>query len=123
MSGFFGITSSRFHTASNNGISAIGFKISLELYIKSNRPYHCEFPFQFGIRTKGASKLSTKVIFNYVHHLYLLYSFQFPALWITLLQFLISICISIVFFILLISFRRKYKISKDIKHLILFFKK
>ena len=87
-------------------INPIGFKIALELYTKCgcSRPaevcfftlcsigrfyIHSTFallslrsqvPFSFGVRVHGESKLTGKVIINYLSQLWQLYQFRYPGL-------------------------------------------
>lgn len=42
-------------------VNAVGFKIALELYVKSRIRRHAEVPIVFGVRVHGESKLSSKV--------------------------------------------------------------
>jgi dolichol-phosphate mannosyltransferase len=59
-------------------LNAIGFKICLELYVKARIKSHAEVPIVFGVRTVGESKLTSKVIINYLNHLKDLYLYQMP---------------------------------------------
>lgn len=55
-------------------INSSGFKIALELLLKSPRPSTLpEVPYSFGIRTVGSSKLSSKIMLKYVGQLVSLY--------------------------------------------------
>lgn len=55
-------------------INPSGFKIALELLLKSPHPAHLpEVPYSFGIRTSGSSKLSSKIMLKYVGQLVSLY--------------------------------------------------
>src|SRR3990167_2399666 len=96
MSGFFALEKSLFDKANKIGINCLGFKISLELFIKSGTENNCEIPFQFGIRTKGESKLSTSTIIKYVQHLFSLYQYQFPLLFSTMIQFILILLIALM---------------------------
>lgn len=95
MTGFFGLTKDQVHThipSSTPGyipthfektglqlhrskpINPSGFKIALELLLKSPHPATLpEVPYSFGIRTTGSSKLSSKVMLKYVGQLISLY--------------------------------------------------
>ncbi|KIS70243.1 dolichyl-phosphate beta-D-mannosyltransferase [Mycosarcoma maydis] len=78
MSGFFGITKHSFHTADHH-INAQGFKIALDLLVKSgvHSTDIAEVPFSFGLRQEGESKLDGKVMFKYLQQLVELYRFRF----------------------------------------------
>lgn len=90
MSGFFGIQKSAYLRARNK-VNPIGFKIAMELYVKAGIKKHEEVPFAFGVRVHGESKLTGKVILNYLQHLYELYSYQYPYWKILLIVFLIAL--------------------------------
>ncbi|KAI8903991.1 dolichol phosphate beta-d-mannosyltransferase-like protein [Gorgonomyces haynaldii] len=78
MTGFFGIQKHVLKRGKN--VSPIGFKICMELFVKCNVKKHAEVPIFFGVRTVGESKLSSKVIINYLHHLMELYWYKYPLL-------------------------------------------
>lgn len=81
MTGFFGIRRDVYSAAvKRKEISAIGFKICMELYVKSQIKSHQEVPFAFGLRQAGESKLTGKVIVHYLLHLKDLYSYRYPLL-------------------------------------------
>jgi len=71
MSGFFGMKREVYESAKN--VSALGFKIALEFYVKAKVKKHEEVPIVFGVRTAGESKLTGKVIVHYLRHLGQLY--------------------------------------------------
>ncbi|GAA6018567.1 hypothetical protein JCM10207_007220 [Rhodosporidiobolus poonsookiae] len=76
MTGFFGITKEQFRAS--KPINPSGFKIALELLLKSPPPSTLpEVPYSFGLRTIGASKLSSKVMLKYVGQLVSLYVWAF----------------------------------------------
>ncbi|CBQ72516.1 dolichyl-phosphate beta-D-mannosyltransferase [Sporisorium reilianum SRZ2] len=81
MSGFFGISHRAFATADHN-INAQGFKIALDLLVKSGVPNTAiaEVPFSFGLRQEGESKLDGKVMLKYLEQLAELYRFRFGTL-------------------------------------------
>ena len=78
MSGFFGITKQTFNRADHN-INAQGFKIALDLLVKSGVTTDAiaEVPFSFGLRHQGESKLDGKVMLKYLEQLLELYTFRF----------------------------------------------
>ncbi|KAJ3199578.1 dolichol-P-mannose synthesis, partial [Clydaea vesicula] len=78
ISGFFGIQKKILQKTGIKKINPIGFKICLEVYVKCNIKKHAEVPIVFGVRTEGESKLSSKVIVNYLKHLFELYTYQMP---------------------------------------------
>jgi dolichol-phosphate mannosyltransferase len=92
MTGYFGLKKSLL----NNKISPIGFKIGMEIYVKCGVKNHLEVPIDFGVRVEGESKLSSKVIVNYVYHLIQLYWFKFQFL-IVLAVILFGLGLSYVF--------------------------
>lgn len=59
-------------------VNPVGFKIALELLLKTRvaRTSIAEVPFGFSKRIAGESKLSSKVIFRYVTHLAALYRWR-----------------------------------------------
>ncbi|CCE64829.1 hypothetical protein TPHA_0I03280 [Tetrapisispora phaffii CBS 4417] len=84
MSGFFGLQKKYLTMAKMDDINKQGFKIALELLAKLPLPEDPrlaigEVPFQFGVRTEGESKLSGKVIIQYLEQLKELYIFKFGA--------------------------------------------
>lgn len=81
MSGFFGITKRSFANADQD-INAQGFKIALDLLVKSGVESNAiaEVPFSFGLRQEGESKLDGKVMLKYVEQLVELYRFRFGTL-------------------------------------------
>lgn len=82
MSGFFGLQKKYLSQAKEGDVNSKGFKIALELLAKlplpSNEPIG-EIPFSFGVRTEGESKLSGKVVIQYLEQLKELYVFRFGA--------------------------------------------
>jgi dolichol-phosphate mannosyltransferase len=80
MSGFFGISRNALDRGLGQGqVSALGFKIGLELYVKCGCTKHAEVNIFFAKREHGESKLSGKVMLYYILHLVNLYSFRYPA--------------------------------------------
>jgi len=80
MSGFFALRSKSYQKAKKNGVNSRGFKIALELYVKGNIRKRAEVPFDFGVRVAGESKLSGKVVGEYLLHLRELYGYRYPYL-------------------------------------------
>ena len=82
MSGFFGLQKKYLTKANPQDINSQGFKIALELLAKlplpANEPIG-EIPFSFGVRVEGESKLSGKVIIQYLEQLKELYVFKYGA--------------------------------------------
>jgi len=93
MTGFFGITKDAFNR-SGGKVNKQGFKICLELYVKSAVRSHGEVPFNFGVRTEGQSKLTGKVIVHYIQQLGQLYSSTAP-------QYIVLLVV--LFFVALVS--------------------
>lgn len=86
MSGFFGLQKKYLDEATEKkiDINQQGFKIALELLAKlplpeDNSKKLGEIPFSFGVRTEGESKLSGKVIVQYIEQLKELYVYKFGA--------------------------------------------
>lgn len=86
MSGFFGLQKKYLDLATEKkvAVNQQGFKIALELLAKlplpeSNEKKLGEVPFSFGVRTEGESKLSGKVIVQYIGQLRELYVYKFGA--------------------------------------------
>lgn len=79
-------------------LNAEGFKIALDLLIKSHIPSDAiaEVPFSFGVRAEGESKLTGKVMIKYLEQLAELYWYKFSGLLIFLFIFLF-----VAFFVLL----------------------
>ncbi|PSR73123.1 hypothetical protein EW026_g5224 [Hermanssonia centrifuga] len=96
MSGFFGIRKESFLKAKT--LNSQGFKIALDLLIKSHIPPYAiaEVPFSFGVRSEGESKLTGKVMIKYLEQLAELYWYKFSALVVFIIFFLF-----IAFFLLL----------------------
>jgi dolichol-phosphate mannosyltransferase len=99
MSGFFAIRKT-IYEKSKKVINPVGFKIALELFIKSNVKEFDEVEFAFGTRVYGTSKLSSKVILNYLKHLKDLYLFKYSILF-PILIFFIFIFIFYLFYLIL----------------------
>lgn len=79
MAGFFALRREDFWKA-NDKLDPIGYKIGLELLVKTNTPKAVEVPIEFKNRLHGESKLSLREQINYVRHLGRLYRFRFPKL-------------------------------------------
>mmetsp|Transcript_24457 Transcript_24457/g.68554 ORF Transcript_24457/g.68554 Transcript_24457/m.68554 type:complete len:276 (+) Transcript_24457:224-1051(+) len=88
MSGFFAVSRSLFHEHRGK-INATGFKIAMEVYVKCGVRKHNEVPIKFGVRLAGESKLSSKVMIQYLVHLYELYTYKYGALLFVLLLSLV----------------------------------
>lgn len=88
MTGFFAIQRDAF-TKHMAQVNPIGFKICLELYVKCGIKSHVEVPIVFGVRTAGESKLTGKVIINYINHLLELYMHSMP--WFLVLLVLLAL--------------------------------
>ncbi|KAJ7454542.1 lipopolysaccharide heptosyltransferase I [Mycena galericulata] len=80
MTGFFAVRKDAF-TASHP-LSPLGFKIALELLLALPHASHPpEIPYAFGVRTLGASKLSSSVIIKYLLQLVWLYRRMLGGWW------------------------------------------
>ncbi len=87
MSGFFALSRATYQSAQR--LTPLGYKIALELMCKCRVRNVREIPIQFGLRTRGQSKLSVSEQFRYLEHLSRLYDFAFPRL-SPILKFLIA---------------------------------
>ncbi len=74
MAGFFALRASTFQEAER--LDPIGYKIGLELMVKSNSRHVTEVPIRFRDRLHGTSKLTLKEQLNYLRHLVRLYRFK-----------------------------------------------
>jgi dolichol-phosphate mannosyltransferase len=72
MSGFFAI---RRHIIENIKIDSAGYKILLEILVKSGNASIKEIPYTFTNRKAGKSKLDNRVIWDYIRALYHLYRY------------------------------------------------
>jgi dolichol-phosphate mannosyltransferase len=70
MTGFFGF---RRECVDLKMINAVGWKIGLEVFAKGNFKSVTEVPFTFAVRERGASKLSQKIMGQYLKQLAMLY--------------------------------------------------
>lgn len=86
MSGFFGLRRDVFNRGRNE-LNPIGYKIALELFVKCRVQKFEEIAFNFGTRLVGESKLTGKVIVNYVSHLGTLYLYSY-GVWIIVILLL-----------------------------------
>lgn len=80
MSGFFAVDAALYRRT-KAAVNPVGFKIALELFVKSRCPAArtAEVPINFGVRLAGESKLTGKVMLAYLAHLVDLYAFKFGA--------------------------------------------
>ena len=78
MSGFFAFRRSMLERA--DPLNAIGYKIGLEVLVKSKVTRAAEVPIHFAQRQKGESKLSFKEQVRYIQHLERLFHYKFPLL-------------------------------------------
>ncbi|CAJ1012494.1 putative Glycosyl transferase family 2 [Leishmania naiffi] len=98
MSGFFGIRDDVFKRHACE-VNPIGYKIALELFVKCRVQRFAEVNFHFSIRAYGESKLTGKVIFNYLQHLYALYLFKMGPLFYALLAVTVMFVLYLVVFL------------------------
>jgi dolichol-phosphate mannosyltransferase len=78
LSGFFALPRTTFSKAAE--LSPLGYKIALELLVKTRPHRIVEVPITFEKRKFGKSKLSLRVQLEYVRHLRSLYRHQYPLL-------------------------------------------
>ncbi len=77
MSGFFGFRRAMVDTAS---LSPTGWKIGLEILVRSKFKAVTEVPYTFVPRARGESKLSSRIMTEYIKQLMELYSFKYQIL-------------------------------------------
>eukprot|EP00295_Goniomonas_pacifica_P046243 CAMPEP_0175918310 /NCGR_PEP_ID=MMETSP0108-20121206/11813_1 /TAXON_ID=195067 ORGANISM="Goniomonas pacifica, Strain CCMP1869" /NCGR_SAMPLE_ID=MMETSP0108 /ASSEMBLY_ACC=CAM_ASM_000204 /LENGTH=264 /DNA_ID=CAMNT_0017240923 /DNA_START=1 /DNA_END=795 /DNA_ORIENTATION=- len=94
MSGFFGVRRDAFERGRKD-LDTRGFKIAMEVYVKSRCSSHAEVPIFFGKRLEGESKLTGAVMIHYLLHLVALYRFRFP--W--LLPLLVLLAVAFLYFL------------------------
>lgn len=67
MSGFFMLTRPALMDCLRNGVSAIGYKLLVDLFASAPRPLRAvELPYTFRSRVAGHSKLDSKVVLDYL---------------------------------------------------------
>lgn len=76
MSGFFALRRETWRNA--RGLSPIGYKIALELFVKAGCSRPAEVPIRFDARGAGRSKLSLAEQTRYLRHLARLYRHRYP---------------------------------------------
>lgn len=79
MAGFFALPREAFLRAAER-LDPIGYKIGLELLVKTEARTVTEVPIEFKNRLHGESKLTLREQLNYLRHLARLYRFRFPRL-------------------------------------------
>lgn len=77
-SGFFAITRSRFEQSSP--LRPTGYKIGLELIVKSGKKDPLEVPIQFQNRKRGSSKLTLEQRMRYLQHIKRLSDYEYGSL-------------------------------------------
>lgn len=80
MAGFFCLRRGTLKAAEASGMNPIGYKIALEVMIKSRCRRVEEVPIEFSDRLHGKSKLTLRQQVEYLQHLGRLYRFRYPAL-------------------------------------------
>lgn len=76
MAGFFALRRSALYQA--DPLNPIGYKIALELMVKTHAERVREVPITFRNRVRGESKLTMKEQFRYLEHLSRLYDYVYP---------------------------------------------
>ena len=79
MAGFFAVPRQVFQRGCH--WDPVGYKIGLEVLVKSNCQVTREIPIHFSDRQRGSSKLNWKEQRNYIVHLCRLADFRFPTRW------------------------------------------
>lgn len=80
MAGFFCLKRTTLDAAEAAGLNPIGYKIALEILIKSRCGRVEEVPIEFSDRLHGSSKLTFRQQLEYLQHLCRLYRFRYPLL-------------------------------------------
>ena len=93
MSGFFCLTKATLAQGEGTGISAMGFKIGLELMVRCSCTSVIDVPITFQERVAGESKLTMKQNIEYLRQLRSLYIFKFGY----------TLCIGVVVVLVLAS--------------------
>ncbi len=78
MAGFFALSRASYQKAADR-LDPIGYKIGLELIVKSGCRNIAEVPIEFCDRTKGTSKLNFRQQLDYLRHLARLYLFRLTS--------------------------------------------
>ncbi len=86
MSGFFCVPKRIF--AACRELSPLGYKIALEILVKSGASNVVEVPIFFSRRKHGESKMNLREQLLYIRHLFRLYRFRYPAI-VQLMLFLL----------------------------------
>jgi len=81
MAGFFCLHRTTLERARAAGLNPIGYKIGLEILIKSRCDRVAEVPIDFADRLHGKSKLTMRQQIEYLRHLARLYRFRWPVAW------------------------------------------
>ncbi len=102
MSGFFGLPRT-VYIAHKSKVNPIGYKIALELYVKCGCRAAAEVPINFGVRAHGESKLSSKVIVNYLQHLAALYPHRIPLAVLLAVPLLVLALLAYIFFVVFMA--------------------
>ncbi len=76
LSGFFAVRTAALHL---DAVKPIGYKVLLELIMRSGLTRIEEVPYQFGVRHEGESKSSVREGLRYLHHLLVLRAALRPA--------------------------------------------
>lgn len=111
MTGFFGIRRNTFEAGLPH-VNSIGYKIALELFVKSGVTSYKEVSFNFATRNFGESKLTGKVIINYLEHLHTLYVYRFGFLFYIMIAFAVLVA-SFGLYILMVYATRLRKVKGD----------
>jgi dolichol-phosphate mannosyltransferase len=88
MAGFFALPRSVFHRTTQ--WDPIGYKIGLEILVKTGCRRVHEVPIHFADRRRGQSKLSWREQWNYLRHLWRLAGFKFGGYWHFILYSLVG---------------------------------
>lgn len=90
------LTVSAFQLLASKPINSSGFKIALELLLKTPKVSIRDIPYSFGIRTIGSSKLSSKVMLKYVGQLASLYLWSYGVICHVLVALGVTLGVNVV---------------------------
>jgi dolichol-phosphate mannosyltransferase len=76
-SGFFGF---RRTAVDHTSLNSLGWKIGLEVMVRGRYNSVTEVPYTFALRTRGSSKLSKRIIWEYIQQLVQLYFYKYRIL-------------------------------------------
>lgn len=101
MSGFFALWRTTFETAQD--FNPIGYKIGLELIVKTGSKSIKEVPIHFSDRKHGKSKLKIAEQLRYLEHLRRLFIYVYGG-WAYFFLFIVLTCVAVIVIVLILTF-------------------